>query len=223
LKRVLLFIFILLGLVELCTHLFRWPEIHRVVKPLLMPSLLLWYYFAAGADRRCGLVVAALIFSWGGDVLLMFQREARFFMFGLASFLIAHVAYIFSYRRARHGSADSADPLDNVRKLRMAFPVLLAGVGLVAVLYPTLENFRFPVTVYALVIQVMVINAVFRYGRTTPLSFWAVLSGALLFMISDSLIAVNKFYAPLAGAGFWIMVTYLAGQFLIVRGLLAHR
>ena len=81
---------------------------------------------------------------------------------------------------------------------------------------------RFPVVAYAAVIQAMVIAAVFRWGRTANASFWAVFAGALLFMISDSLIAVNKFYTPLDGASQWIMTTYLSGQFLIVFGLLKH-
>lgn len=223
LKRTAYFAFLLLSLLELGTHLFRWPDLHRVVKPLLMPALLWWYFTAAGAGGRSVAVVAALVFSWGGDVLLLFQHDSRFFIFGLAAFLVAQALYIFAYRLHQRPVEGPPGALDNVRKLRMALPVLLAGIGLVVVLYPSLGEYRFPVVAYASVIQAMVIAAIFRWGRTAPASFRTVLAGALLFMVSDAMIAVNKFYAPLPDAGFWIMLTYLAGQLLIVRGLLAHK
>jgi len=219
-KRAALVVFGLLAVTEIGSHIFAWPGVHAVVKPLLMPALLVWYALAAGTGRRSVWVMAALVFSCAGDVLLLFQGRPNFFIFGLAAFLVAHLLYIFAYRQHQHEADTSA--LQHVRKLRMAFPVLLAGIGLVVVLYPVLGEMRFPVVAYAAVIQAMVIAAVFRWGRTANASFWAVFAGALLFMISDSLIAVNKFYTPLDGASQWIMTTYLSGQFLIVFGLLKH-
>jgi uncharacterized membrane protein YhhN len=68
----------------------------------------------------------------------------------------------------------------------------------------------------------MVMVALFRFGKTTAGSFAMVFGGAILFMISDSLIAINKFLEPLPQSGFWIMTTYIGAQFLIVRGLLRH-
>jgi uncharacterized membrane protein YhhN len=219
-KRVALILFVFLSIIELATQWWTWTSVHNVVKPLLMPALLLWYWLTAGPGQRSVWVLVALVFSCAGDTLLLFQQDARFFIFGLVAFLIGHLFYVFAYRQHQHGV--ETDALGNVRKLRMAFPVLLAGIGLVVVLYPVLGGMRVPVIVYAAVIQVMVITAIFRWGRTNNPSFLMVLVGALLFMISDSMIAINKFYAPFNQAGFWIMLTYLSGQFLIVRGLLRH-
>ena len=82
---------------------------------------------------------------------------------------------------------------------------------------------RLPVVLYAMVLVLMVLAALYRYGRTVPTSFVLVAAGAGLFMVSDSLLAINKFLTPLVGAGFWIMLTYCAAQLSIVAGLLAHQ
>jgi uncharacterized membrane protein YhhN len=70
--------------------------------------------------------------------------------------------------------------------------------------------------------MVMVLQALFRYGYTNTVSFWFVFVGAILFMISDSMIAVNKFLSSFELAGVAIMVTYILAQFLIIKGLLLH-
>jgi uncharacterized membrane protein YhhN len=68
----------------------------------------------------------------------------------------------------------------------------------------------------------MVLNALFRFGRTNAESFWLVFSGAVLFMASDSILAIDKFLKPVTYGGFLIMLTYIAGQYLIVTGLIRH-
>ena len=105
----------------------------------------------------------------------------------------------------------------------MAFPVILAATGLVVVLYPRLGELRLPVVVYAGVLMFMVLNALFRFRRTNAQSFWMSFAGAVLFMLSDSILAINKFLEPVPNAGLLVMSTYLAGQFLIVRGLIRHQ
>ena len=79
---------------------------------------------------------------------------------------------------------------------------------------------RLPVIVYLLAIAVMVITTLFRRGKVPARSFWWVFGGAVLFMISDSLIAIEKFYGPIPLREWWVMSTYLAAQYLIVEGLL---
>lgn len=126
----------------------------------------------------------------------------------------------FAYRQ--HRWDDSEVTLQGLHRIRLAFPVVLGGTGLIVVLYPVLTDMRIPVIVYAIVLMLMVIQSIFRMGRTSPESFWMVFGGAVLFMISDSLIAMNKFLDPFPLAEFWIMLTYSVAQFFIVRGLLLH-
>jgi uncharacterized membrane protein YhhN len=79
-----------------------------------------------------------------------------------------------------------------------------------------------PVSLYTIVIITMAIAAVMRKGRTIDKSFIMVYSGALLFIMSDAMIAINKFLNPLVQARLLIMATYIAAQLLIIKGILIH-
>lgn len=220
-KKILLYLFLFASLGELVSTLTSIPFLHDVCKPALMILLGMYYGLTQrSADQTLsGTVILAIIFSWVGDVLLM-QAGQQFFMFGLAAFLMAHLFYILAYRQ--HRRADSSEALQGLQRIRFAFPIILAGTGLVTVLYAHLGDLRIPVLVYAGVITMMVIVALFRFGRTGSASFAMVFGGAILFMMSDSLIAINKFLEPLPYAHFWIMLTYISAQFLIIKGLLKH-
>ena len=195
----------------------QWAALNYVCKPLLLLSLGLYYYRAT--PRPAPLVLAALGLSWLGDGLLLFQDgRPLLFMGGLASFLGAHACYIGAYRQ--HQWPGPGRPLG--WRMGVGLPVVVAGVALLAALAPGLGALGLPVLAYAAVLVLMVLAAVYRAGRTTPASFAWVGAGAGLFMVSDSLLALNKFLEPLPHAGFWIMLTYCAAQFGIVRGLLAH-
>lgn len=220
-RKYFLFLFFAAVAGELYATLMEASLVHRFSKPFLMPTLIGYYVFSRQLKDFSIIFLLALFFSWAGDVFLMFQQaDSSFFIYGLTSFLIAHACYIFAYRQ--HRSDDSIHALQGLHRVRFAFPLLLAGTGLVVILYPHLGDMKWPVLVYALVITLMALSALFRYGRTTMKSFALVFGGSILFMISDSLLAINKFIEPVALADFWIMLTYMAAQFLIVTGILHH-
>lgn len=220
-KKILLYLFLIAAVGELISTLMSVPFLHEVCKPALMILLGVYYWIAQRSTDKTtsSTMILAIIFSWMGDVLLM-QTGQQFFMFGLTAFLMAHLFYILAYRQ--HRRADSSEALQGLQRIRFAFPIVLAGTGLVTVLYSHLDDLRIPVLVYAGVITTMVLAALFRFGRTGSASFAMVFGGAILFMMSDSLIAINKFLAPLPYAHFWIMLTYISAQLLIVKGLLKH-
>jgi uncharacterized membrane protein YhhN len=221
-KRNALMIFLFVGSAVIVSTVVDLPMLHLIGKPLLLPMLGLYYFISTDADSRHTSVLTALFFSFVGDTLLMFVKyDELYFMLGLASFLLAHVFYIFSYRQ--HKNASHPDELQGVQRIRLAFPIVLAGSGLVVILYPTLGSMKIPVLLYALTIVIMVLNALFRFGRTSSSSFWFVFAGAVLFMISDSLIAINKFVTTIFIANFFIMSTYIVAQLFIVEGLLRHK
>jgi uncharacterized membrane protein YhhN len=89
-------------------------------------------------------------------------------------------------------------------------------------LHPNLNDLLFPVILYTIVIIAMAIFAVRRKGRTIDKSFIMVYSGALLFIMSDAMIAIDKFLNPLVQARLLIMATYIAAQLLIVKGIIVH-
>lgn len=204
---------------ELGTAIFDYPGHSLIFKPLIMIGLMAYYYVLSPA--RSGLFLVALFFCWLGDVLLIFQsKDSLFFISGLASFLTGHIVYIFCYRQLQ--TISSSKELLGSQKVRFAFPIILAGTGLVTILYPLLGELRIPVMIYALVITLMALTALFRYGRTNSKSFFLIFIGAVLFMVSDSLLAINKFHHAFSAAGALVMLTYSVAQFLIVEGALAH-
>jgi uncharacterized membrane protein YhhN len=213
--------FIVVSIGQLLSGPLASEMVHFICKPLIMIFLGVYYLSSVEVEHRSMAVAVAVFFSLLGDVLLMLQiKSEHFFVFGLASFLVAQMFYIFAYRQ--HRLESHPDELQGVQRIRLAFPVILAGSGLVFILYPSLGSLRIPVVVYSVVIVTMVLNALFRYGRTGTKSFWMVFIGAVLFMISDSTIAINKFLKPVNAAEFIVMSTYITAQYLIIEGLVTH-
>jgi uncharacterized membrane protein YhhN len=196
-----------------------------IIKPLLMPMLMLILYKAIHPNpinSLYKLVFAALFFSWWGDILLMFQMpDLNLFLPGLISFLIAHICYILAFRKI------TITPIQkNITWAPIA--VALFGFGLIAGLErfgnEAFDEMKVPVIIYATVIMMMVIAAVFRYSRVNIYSFKWVMLGAILFLISDSMIAVGKFSDYFVSSPnvlrVLIMLTYTLGQFYIVKGVI---
>lgn len=214
-----LILFFLVSIAELLAVSLGWNEVHMVAKSLIMLSLI--GYYMGAVSKRNSHFIRAMFFCWAGDVLLLKQADDEmFFILGLVAFLIGHLLYILAYRELRW--ADKANGLLMPQKIRVSFPVALAGTGLIVVLLPTLGGLMIPVIVYAIVLMGMVMASFFRYGRTSPDSFWLVAGGAILFMASDSILAINKFHTPFEQAGPLIMLTYILGQFLIAEGAVRH-
>ena len=201
-----------------------------LVKPLLMPLLMAWFFFSAPVRTALERwTLAALAFSWGGDVFLLFtDRSEAWFIAGLSSFLFGHLCYIQAFRQGPFLPAQTPfggqAPERGLRPIAWAaLPVLAFAGFLFWTIWPGLGEMALPVGIYSLVIASMAIAALNRYRKVSSTSFGMVLAGALIFVISDSTIAWNKFYQPFDAAGAVIMVTYLTAQLLIVAGVLAQR
>jgi len=215
--------FIIVSSGEIVAVAFGIEILQWICKPLLMVTLGVYYYSRMGKVELVLVwpVIGAVLFSLGGDVALMFQSYSEvYFMAGLASFLVAHLCYLVAYRRHRDEAKEGG--LSGIQRFRAAMPVVLAGTGLITILYPHLGPLKIPVTLYAIILIMMVLHALFRFGHTHQRSFWMVFIGAILFMISDAVIAINKFLSAFSAAGLVIMITYILAQFLIIRGLVAH-
>jgi uncharacterized membrane protein YhhN len=184
-----------------------------ISKPLILLALTAYFLFSVRtvSSPLKGWVVAALLLSWLGDVLLLLEERAPvFFILGLSSFLLAHMAYIFFFNLLRKGGGLSVKPL---------FLVFVGAyyAALVVSLYPYLEGMRIPVLVYGLVISTMLVLALSLGPLKERIGLFIVF-GALLFVLSDSVLAINKFMRPFTGAGVLIMLTYGMAQFFIVSG-----
>ncbi|MDO9376917.1 MAG: lysoplasmalogenase [Ferruginibacter sp.] len=194
-------------------------QLHDALKPLLMPALACSLLIQRSELKGFWIVIAALAFSWFGDVFLIFENyEPVFFMLGLGSFLVAHLFYIRFFL-----SIQPAIP--GLLKKRPIFIIIVTVycIGLFLLLLPSLEPLKIPVFIYALVIGCMLLASIHvsnKLGRPANIYY---IAGATLFLLSDSLLAINKFYQPVPAAGAAIMLTYCAAQFFIVKGFLEKR
>jgi uncharacterized membrane protein YhhN len=221
LKRLAFSLFITASVGELASVFLQHKFLHNLCKPLIVPLLMGYYWSSVPREQRSMIFLIALSFSFLGDTLLMYDdQDSDYFLWGLAAFLLSLTLYIITYRQHRWYEPEVA--LSGVQKVRLAFPVILGGTGLIVVLYPSLGSLRLPVVLYALVLISMVITALYRSGYTSNRSFWMVFLGSVLFLLSDSMLAINKFLEPVQLAGFWIMLLYISAQYLIVEGLGRH-
>jgi len=217
-KRIFIFVFYFVAVLEILIQVFNWQEFNLFVKPLIVISLAAFYFQNSESKNR--LFVLALFFCWLGDVFLLFDHlNELYFLGGLGSFLIAHVLLIFLYGKIKNAVGKG---FNGPQKARVSFPVILAGTGLISILYPTLGALKIPVIIYATALMIMVLQSIYRYGFTTPKSFWNVCVGALFFMLSDSLLALNKFHQPISNAGVLVIATYMAALYFIVQGVIFH-
>ncbi len=198
------------------TLIFLGYEIAWFLKPFLLPFLLLIVGNAAPFPSK-KLLLAALALSWIGDIILMFTDKGElYFIVGLVAFLISHLLYITLFLKQINIKKGSR----NVLFWLSCIIVALYLRTMLTVLLPRLGTLKIPVSVYALTISVMLIVALKGYFSWANSGKYYVLLGAVLFVSSDSLLAIDKFYAPISLAPFGIMFTYLMAQLLITTGIL---
>jgi len=211
-------IFALIVLVELTG---RWMDnirLEYLVKPLIMVWIAVYFQLFAKKKSFAAPVLLAFFFSWLGDNFLMFSEKSEAFFFaGVGGFFFAQLTYIYTfYRFSEKGGKGYLQ-----RRPWMALIFLAYLTGILFLLFPGLEGMMKPIIlVYALSLIGMSMMALNRKERVGRSSFLLVFIGSLLFLLSDSMIALNKFYAEFWLAGFWIMLTYIAAQYLIMRGLI---
>jgi len=189
-------------------------KLHMVVKPLIVLSLIgyvMWQGKLLQTTRK-SLLLLALFCSMVGDILLMFDdQNPQFFIFGLIAFLVAHVMYILLFLKDRNHSKNA---------LPFILVLLIYASALFYLLKDGLGEMLIPVIAYMLVILTMATTAFLRKDKASKQSYLPVFVGALMFMLSDSLLALNMFYQPIPFANFAIMMTYALAQFFIVIGIL---
>lgn len=184
------------------------PWLNFVFKPLATLVVIVHALQRGGdapAVRRW--VIAGLVLSLLGDVALLWPREG--FLPGLASFLLAHLAYLGAFTRVRRFAA---------QRLPFVVYALVAG-GVLAALWPGVPGpLRGPVLAYVLCLAAMAAQAAVLWRAGVPRGAVLALGGAL-FVLSDALLATNRFAGPLPLAGLWILSSYWAAQWCIVSWL----
>lgn len=202
-----------LGIVNIASGILDIEWLNYVSKPMLMISLFFFYFQKVKQNINTSdkIMLVSLIFSCLGDTFLMFQgKNPQFFLLGLGSFLVAQLAYYFIFSKS--------GKTQYLKRL----PIIIYTMALIAFLWDKIpQSFLLPIFVYSFAIMMMGIGAIQR--QTNLKSYQFVLIGAILFIISDSLIAINKFAFAIPLSGLWVMTTYIAAQYLIVQGVLWGR
>ncbi len=187
-------------------------------KPSILVALIIFFLFNRGklSQSVFRLTTLALLFSLLGDVLLLFTEvSSHFFIGGLTSFLFAHIMYILVFYRK----------VDKQRRKTIFFLLgtLAYVIVLFSILYKGLSDMMVPVLVYMIVILIMSNLAYSREKDVSNLSYILVFIGALFFMVSDSILALDMFYKSIAYSNVWIMTTYATAQLLIIYGIIRQK
>lgn len=174
-----------------------------VAKPIPVLMMALWVSGLRVKGRYQLAIVIGLLLSALGDILLEFSEAT--FLLGLAAFLSGHVAYIVAF-------------LQDTRKLHPFYGAAAYAYGFFAAVFlmatGDVGGMLGPVYLYILVITTMLWRAACRLDApsATRFSAWAGLAGAILFVISDSILAFRLFGTPIQLGGAAVMVTYWLGQ-----------
>lgn len=198
-----------------------WPggKGRAVTKGLLMPCLLLFALLGAARSGPSWLLCAAILLGWAGDLLLLVPERKGFFLGGAAAFLGGHICYAILLFRLL---AEAPTPL----WLLLTAAGSLLGVGGAAYLSlrKGLGGMKLPMMAYLISILIMALGAVLLaaqaglQGRFLPAHGWIAVGGGC-FLLSDYLLAWGLFLRKPALGDFWVMLTYISAQLLLVMGL----
>lgn len=209
-------IYIAFSVVYLLILFLGYESLNLFLKPILIPLLGFGVYFYRKFPSK-NTLLTALLFSWIGDVILLFTDIAEiYFILGLVAFLISHITYSILFNKQIKGEVKRNTAIFGIGSILIACYL----IGMLSVLLPTLGDLRIPVTVYASVISIMLLFAFNGFLIWKKPGNLYVFLGAIVFVLSDSILAVNKFYTPIEKSSFFIMLTYLVAQYLIVVGIL---
>ena len=203
-------LFLVVAIADVYVVITQNKSVEMIFKPLLMTTLAVVYLVSVKKPNFW--LLSALFFSFWGDVFLL--DKAKFFVFGLASFLVAHILYIKI-------SAGYLQKELTAKIITSALPFVVLFAGLLMLIYPNLGEMLLPVLVYGIAISTFGALALLNYRQEKSTANSWLLLGAILFIASDSLIALNNFYTPKRLFDISIITLYVVSQYLIVRAIIA--
>jgi uncharacterized membrane protein YhhN len=156
----------------------------------------------------------ALLFSFIGDIFLLFEnRGEEFFIIGIACFLITHLSYIAFFLRIRYTNFPEPD-------FKWPYIFLTEGALLLFIfsMLPYLGDMSIPVIIYAIFISFTLLSSIHAFRLKEQTIGWFCISGAILFIASDTLEAIDHFYHTVPAGNFLITLTYGLAQWGLCAG-----
>lgn len=181
-----------------------WLQI--VSKPLIILTLIVLYYFSA--KQRNNWYILALFFSFLGDVFLLDKNG--YFLLGIGSFLITQILFIKLI-------TSQLKKAGNYQIIISLLPFAIFFTVLIITIKENLNEFLIPVIIYGITISFFGMVAMLYYLINKTKISLLLLLGAILFIASDSMIALNKFHESKSLYPVAIMITYILAQYLIYR------
>ena len=221
-SKAILILYITIGALQVTGILLQITLLHQSLKVLLMPVLAfyLWNSIEEKSKNNLFLLsILALAFSYTGDIILMIPgNNPLFFIGGLVSFLVAHLFYTKLFT--------TLSPLNkNILKKN---PIWIVGIILFLIaflsyLVPKIDTtLKIPVIVYALIICTMLLSTLNLKEKIGKRPHNMIVAGAILFVLSDSILALNQFdpaFRSITLMHALVMLTYISAQGFIIHGI----
>ena len=202
-------IYCVIGIINLASAFFFKEGLRKISKCCLMPALLVFYLFGAG--QIFFPVIAAIIFSWAGDILLINKDKQAFFKLGLAAFLVSHIFYIIAFLTL----SGRINVLALVVSVVIAVPVTVAILKLLNAQAPM----KIPVAAYAVVIMLMSISALQLMLARPSFAGILIFVASMVFLFSDTCMAYLLFHGKPKYFNLITMIPYIIAQGGIIMGL----
>jgi len=223
-KKINLYLHLVIIPIFIAELINRWDNNHTteyITKPFLLIWISIYFYLNTGNIKRDIYIYLAFLFSWTGDMFLMFAHlNGLLFNAGVGGFFLAQLAYIKIY-------TDNIKSDNKGLVLKKPLWLIPFAVYLATILYLILGNLKGPmipiIVIYSISLILMSVFALNRKGLVSERSFYLVFIGSLLFVLSDSMIAINRFYEEFRASSILIMLTYFVAQYLIMQGLIEDK
>ncbi|WP_281630507.1 lysoplasmalogenase [Vibrio sp. St2] len=188
----------------------RWLFYATKTLPILLMAIVSISLFEVVGQYALWMAVGLLV-SVVGDLLLMHPKDR--FVQGLTVFLLVHFIYSFAFYTQLDGL------------INWWLPLLLLSIGIIVflLLLPTLGNMKLPVAFYSLGILGMAWAAIEYWRVDHAQSAAFAVMGALIFITSDIVLAVDRFRSSSAFSRHVIMITYYTAQLLLTLSVVAYR
>ncbi|MDN3669323.1 lysoplasmalogenase [Echinicola jeungdonensis] len=216
-----LYLYLFAGLADMAMIIQQIDAYRIFTKPLILISLTIYFFTSTRLIKNSLLrksMGTALIFLLAGDILKLFPS---YFWLGWGAYLITQICYIIAFKLTQSHTIQLKG-MNFVKLFFYNLPIYILAAFLYYLINDQLNQLKTPIIIYILTMVLMVSIARERYKRTNILSYSQVFLGALLFMISDSIQALDIFFRPIPSDEVLVRGTFTLAHLLIVMGIRSH-